>query len=111
MTYYAWLKTKKNATRPVGIGALAAEAVADRSFPRKVDTLGKLLRYLRSWKSDNALDAARRSWSAWRREERERKQERLMRTAFISALLNTVYAPDQADVQHTPLYLKETGRI
>jgi len=67
MTYYAWLKTQKDSDHLIGIDALAMDAIADRSFPRKVATLSALIRYLKNCNAcHEALEAALRSWKEWR---------------------------------------------
>ena len=65
-TFWRWLTQQKDRDDPVG--DFARDAIADRTFPRRVDTRHALECYLLAEHAcDDAMRAFRRAHAAWKR--------------------------------------------
>jgi uncharacterized protein YozE (UPF0346 family) len=70
--FYEWLEKQKNRKSP--LGAMAAEALRDESFPKDVASADALLTYLKGKNASGATVAtARLAWQTYAREFGGRK--------------------------------------
>ena len=69
-TFYEWLAKEKNRKSP--LGALAADATRDPSFPKDIASLDALLTHLKAKQATGAtLATARLAWQTYSRTQQK----------------------------------------